>query len=220
VNRERFLAAVRASTTTAALPTPPAATTGSPDLPEVDLVDTFCARLGLTGGHAHRCGADEAASRVLELLTEHHATAVLAWDELPVPGLTGLLQESGVEMLPSSLPGGRDERAAHIGGYLGLAAGLTGADAGLAESGSVVLSHGPGRPRLASLAPEVHIALLPASRMVRSLAHLLAADPGLVTQTANLVVITGPSRTADIEQRLTIGVHGPRHIHVIVIEDA
>jgi L-lactate dehydrogenase complex protein LldG len=220
VNRERFLAAVRANATAGVLPAAPTITIGPPDLPEVDMLDTFCARLGVTGGHAHRCGADEAASRVLDLLTEHQATAVLAWDELPVPGLTGLLQESGVELLPSSLPADRDERAAHIGGYLGLAAGLTGADAGLAESGSVVLSHGPGRPRLASLAPEVHIALLPASRMVRSLAHLLAADPGLVTRTANLVVITGPSRTADIEQRLTIGVHGPRHIHVIVLEDA
>ncbi len=84
----------------------------------------------------------------------------------------------------------------------------------------MVLSHGPGRPRLASLAPEVHIALLPASRVVRSFAHLLSEEPDLITGTANLVVITGPSRTADIEQRLTIGVHGPRHIHVIVLEDA
>ncbi len=220
MERERFLAAVAANVTAGVLPAPPPITTGPPSLPDVDLIEAFCTRLGVIGGHAHRCATGEAVRQVLDLLGEHAATAVLAWDDLPVPGLAGLLQESGVELLASSMPADRGERAAHLGGYLGLAAGLTGADAGLAESGSVVLSHGPGRPRLASLAPEVHIALLPASRIVRSLAHFLAADPAAVARTANLVVITGPSRTADIEQRLTIGVHGPRHIHVVVLDDA
>ncbi len=220
MERERFLASVRANAATGILPAAPQTTTGPPNLPDVDLAETFCARLGVIGGHAHRCTVEETPSQVLGLLGEHEATALIAWDDLPVPGLGPLLEERGVEILTSALPPDRADRAAHLGGYLGLAAGLTGADAGLAESGSVVLSHGPGRPRLASLAPEVHIALLPASRIVRSLAHLLAADPALVTGTANLVVITGPSRTADIEQRLTIGVHGPRHIHVIVLDDA
>ena len=162
VERERFLAAVAANVTAGVLPAPPPITTGPPSLPDVDLIETFCTRLGVIGGHAHRCAIGEAVRQVLDLLGEHAATAVLAWDDLPVPRLASLLQESGVELLASSMPADRGERAAHLGGYLGLAAGLTGADAGLAESGSVVLSHGPGRPRLASLAPEVHIALLPA----------------------------------------------------------
>jgi len=85
------------------------------------------------------------------------------------------------------------------------------------ESGSVVLRHGPGRPRLASLAPEVHIAVLRAEQLHRSLAHFLHAEPGSVGATANLQVITGPSRTADIEQRLNLGVHGPRHLHVVLL---
>ena len=71
---------------------------------------------------------------------------------------------------------------------------------------------------MASVIPLVHIAVLPASRIYRSLTDYLVAEPGVVDQGANVVAITGPSRTADIEQELNLGVHGPGHLHVIVVE--
>jgi L-lactate dehydrogenase complex protein LldG len=109
-------------------------------------------------------------------------------------------------------------RRRHLQGYQHVDAGITGADAGLAESGSIVLRTGPGRPRLASLIPVVHVAVLTVRRIARSLAHYAIDHPAAIEGTSNLVVITGPSRTADIEQQLNLGVHGPKHLHVILVD--
>jgi L-lactate dehydrogenase complex protein LldG len=78
------------------------------------------------------------------------------------------------------------------------------------------LISGPGRGRLASLLPPVHIALLPGQKLYPSLPAFLAANPTATKTGSNLVLITGASRTADIEMTLSIGVHGPGEIHVII----
>ena len=71
---------------------------------------------------------------------------------------------------------------------------------------------------MASLVPEVHVALLDLILMERTLVHWAHKFPESVANTANLVVITGPSRTGDIEQQLTLGVHGPKHVHIVLIK--
>src|SRR5690606_14437701 len=93
--------------------------------------------------------------------------------------------------------------------------GITGAVAVLADTGSIVVTSGAGRPRLASLLPPTHVALVTRAQIVASLGAWLAAEPTVPTSVANCVVITGPSRTADIEMTLTRGVHGPRAVHIV-----
>ncbi len=97
-------------------------------------------------------------------------------------------------------------------------AGLTGARYAIAETGSLVLPGGPGRPLGASLWPEVHLAVVPASRVVARLEDALTDSH--ILQSPATVLITGPSRTADIEMTLTLGVHGPRQVVVFLVEDA
>jgi L-lactate dehydrogenase complex protein LldG len=80
-----------------------------------------------------------------------------------------------------------------------------------------VLVHGEGRGRIVSLLPPVHVALVDVARLHATLGALWAAEPDLLRQAANLVVVTGPSRTADIEMTLTRGVHGPRIVHVVFV---
>ena len=88
---------------------------------------------------------------------------------------------------------------------------------GLADTGSVVLAAGPDEPRARHLLPEVHVSLLPESRIVQGLEELFAAvGPALPSA---LAIVTGPSRSADIEQRLVVGVHGPREVHVVLLEE-
>jgi L-lactate dehydrogenase complex protein LldG len=92
---------------------------------------------------------------------------------------------------------------------------LIAADAGVVETGQIALVHRAGRPRGAGVLPERQVALLDAADVVPSLAEALErlfADgvPG------NVVLVAGPSRTADIEQRSIRGVHAPRELDVIV----
>jgi L-lactate utilization protein LutC len=94
---------------------------------------------------------------------------------------------------------------------------VTGADALIAQTGSIIVASGPGRGRLASLLPRVHVAIARRSAVADTLPALIGARPDLVTSGANFVCITGPSRTADIEHVLARGVHGPGEVHVILV---
>lgn len=91
--------------------------------------------------------------------------------------------------------------------------GVTLADLAVAESGSLLLSALPGRLRLASLAPEIHVVLIEQQKIVRTLAEAIARLPQ-----RSSVLITGTGRTADIESVMVRGVHGPREIWVIRID--
>ncbi len=97
-----------------------------------------------------------------------------------------------------------------------LRVGVTKARCGLADTGSVLIADGEGSPLQASLLPEVHIAILRASQILPSLENAM----DLVKETRAAVFVTGPSRTADIEMTLTIGVHGPKELIVLLVDDS
>lgn len=99
--------------------------------------------------------------------------------------------------------------------------GVTDVQVGIAETGSLVCTSSPEHCRTTSLAPPVHIAVLPASRIVADLIDFFAAEVGGAASVASSVVlITGPSKTADIEGILITGVHGPREVHILLVGDA
>jgi L-lactate dehydrogenase complex protein LldG len=95
--------------------------------------------------------------------------------------------------------------------------GITSADYALADPGALVMLASPEEARLISLLPPVHIAVVPAARVLTGLDELFTRLPNPAAQTSSMVLITGPSRTADIEQILVRGVHGPGEIHVVVV---
>lgn len=99
-------------------------------------------------------------------------------------------------------------------------AGVTGAQWGIAETGTVVLEQHRERNRLASLIPPVHVALLPADRLCVDLGEALrrVRGDGPEVPARAITFITGPSRTADIELTLAMGVHGPQELYVVLIE--
>jgi len=105
------------------------------------------------------------------------------------------------------------------------AAGITGVDFALAESGSLVVSSATEGAQLSSLAPPIHIAFYLRSQVVETLEEVLRRyKPSAAGKPAvdgrSIVLITGTSRTADIEQILIRGVHGPREVHAILVEDS
>jgi L-lactate utilization protein LutC len=96
-------------------------------------------------------------------------------------------------------------------------AGVSRALYGLADTGSVVLAASPEEPRASSLLPAVHVSLLDPARILPGLAELFAAVGGALPSA--LAIVTGPSRSTDIEQTLAIGVHGPGEVHVVITEE-
>jgi L-lactate dehydrogenase complex protein LldG len=189
-----------------------------PNLPSVDLAEHFQSRLRAVEGIDHGpLPAVAVPDLVADLVADRQPGGYLAWDELGVAGVGSRLAGEGWRRVADAVPATPAGRRRHQEAYEALEVGITAADAGLAESGSIVLRTGPGRARMASLIPEVHIALLPVSRLYRSLSHYVADHPAAASGVSNLVVITGPSRTGDIEQQLNLGVHGPRSLHVILV---
>jgi L-lactate dehydrogenase complex protein LldG len=95
-------------------------------------------------------------------------------------------------------------------------AGVTAAQWGIAETGTLVLESARERSRLASLVPPIHVALLSTRCICDSLGDALArVDPA----SHAITLITGPSRTSDIELTLVVGVHGPQTVHVLLLEE-
>lgn len=218
MERDAFLSRVASAVMTSRLPDYSDPGPGLPDMGPVDLVALFRKRAVSVSTVVHGPISRHGAPRVVAgIASGHRASTFIAWDDLAVAGVPSTLVSAGLTRLPALVPRGED-RARHLQGYQRVDLGVTGADAGLAESGSIVLSHGEGRPRMASLVPEVHIALLDVGFIERSLAHWSERNPGLPAGTANLVVVTGPSRSGDIELQLNLGVHGPRHQHVVLVD--
>ena len=98
-------------------------------------------------------------------------------------------------------------------------AGITSAQWGIAETGTLVLESAKERHRLASLVPPLHIAIIEAGRIRPTMAEVLDVinEDGHESLSRTITFITGPSRTSDIELTLAIGVHGPGELHVVII---
>lgn len=98
--------------------------------------------------------------------------------------------------------------------------GITGVSAALAATGSIIITSGKGGHRSASLLPEIHIALLKKQQIFADFESWLKEqrEKGKedFIKPSNIVLISGPSRTADISMELVLGMHGPKELHIII----
>jgi L-lactate dehydrogenase complex protein LldG len=98
--------------------------------------------------------------------------------------------------------------------------GITGAFCAIAETGTLMLLSSPDSPASVSLLPETHVALLPVARIVARMEDawaLLKREHGTLPRAVNF--ISGPSRTADIEQTVTLGAHGPYRVLIVLTRE-
>jgi L-lactate dehydrogenase complex protein LldG len=131
---------------------------------DLDPVEQFTAELRALHAHVHVCDGPQGALRKLhELLEGANAQQVLTWsaDELPLAGVDDMLAAMGIQQAGRQVHGAADRDAAQHA-LEPVPVCISGADAAIAESGSMILVTGAGRGRLASLLPPMHIALLPA----------------------------------------------------------
>jgi L-lactate dehydrogenase complex protein LldG len=100
------------------------------------------------------------------------------------------------------------------------AVGVTGVFAAIAETGTLMFASGPDTPATVSLLPETHVAVVPAGRIVAHMEQgwdLARAEFGRLPRAINFV--SGPSRTADIDQQIVLGAHGPYRVHIVLVRD-
>jgi L-lactate dehydrogenase complex protein LldG len=97
------------------------------------------------------------------------------------------------------------------------AIGVTSAMLGVASTGSVLIGSDASSPRAASILPETHLVILPADRLVPGLEEALEVVAGLASTHSAPFLVTGPSRTSDIEMEMVLGAHGPRRLHVLLV---
>jgi len=186
---------------------PPAPRLHIPAMSAEDRIASFTRALEALAGKVYcAASASEARDRVEALIAGKSAVA----------SNSPYLAECGIAALPGVQTGFTEEPALR---RVCAAAdvGITSADYALADTGSLVLLSTAGEARMISLLPLVHVAVVPRERLLTGLDELFTVLPNPSDFSSSLVIITGPSRTADIEQILVRGVHGPREVHVVLI---
>lgn len=186
-----------------------------------DLVGRFAAEVSAVGGTAHVVDDLVAARKKMgEFLELSAARSALTWESplLDRMGLAAMLGEQAIEHWSHSILAALEpsEQRHHM---LDAGIGISGATWAVAETGSVVVASGPGTERLASLLPPFYVTVVEESQMLPDLFDLFARYDAATGQElpSNLAFITSPSKTGDIELRLTTGVHGPGVWHVVVV---
>jgi L-lactate dehydrogenase complex protein LldG len=174
----------------------------------------FFEELEALGGHGKRVeDLEEAREYVLDLAREREAKLLVRWDAefLDELGADEPLREAGVEVALW-------REAVDLRKIAGRAdIGLSSATWAIAETGSLVLEHGPGQGRSVTLLPPTYVAILPVDKVLRTVPEAIQRYTGN-TLPANVCFHTGPSRSGDIEMSLVVGMHGPGDVHVILVD--
>jgi L-lactate dehydrogenase complex protein LldG len=191
----------------------------------------FEAEWGNVAGVAHRAATVEELDAILQRILADSAAHSVVLSRNPLLaelGIADRLRAAG-KVVASWVSDSTGAEAPSLGQFTEASfqagVGITGVECVLAETGSLVLTSLTEGAQIASLAPPVHVALYRRSQLVGSLDDVLARLPisnpaDGATPGRSVVIITGTSRTADIEQILIHGVHGPREAHAILVEES
>ena len=195
----------------------------------IPLVDSFVRALEAVSGKARPVRSEsEALSLLAELLRQRtiERAVVVQSGLLEDINVVPTMSDLGIETkMDADWQQQNDKSTLRL--WLSEAdASVSGVEYAIAETGTLVVSAREGQPRAATLLPPVHIALIGESQIVDSLEMLIptlrqnfAGDNG-TWETSMLTLVSGPSRSADIEQTLSLGVHGPVEVIVIIVADA
>jgi L-lactate dehydrogenase complex protein LldG len=181
--------------------------------------------LGAVGGKVYTPENDASAvEHILKIAVAHnaHRVGVIAGPATSGLGLEDLLARKGFEVsdvhFQTWLAREGNEEKARLALKEFLASAdmvISGSDCAIAETGTLVLQAGPGNPRSATNLPPVHVAVVRPDQIIPTLFDAVSFLRTAAGQASCVTLITGPSRTSDIEQISTIGVHGPGELHVI-----
>ncbi len=180
---------------------------------------SFTAEVTALDGEVIRCKAGELGQKLADWLCAKGVRSVLvpSGDGLPA-GVRAALEEAGLRLMEAVLPAADPARQERLEALAAADAGVAVAAAGLASTGTAILSGERNQPQTGSLLPPISAVILREADIHRDLESFLGAGGGVFfSQKSILTLMSGPSRTADIEMTLTIGVHGPGTVGVFLV---
>lgn len=179
-------------------------------------LDTFTEKATAAAAQVTRTSSTEVTAAIRTVLEETGCKSLILSDELLIKELDIKTIAGGMGIdcqFVSEIP-----QSEYRSKMFQAEAGITGCDHALADSGTIVIKHRSENQRLVSLAPNSYICIVKASQMLKDRFDL-AAILEKQEKTAAVTLITGVSRTADVALQVVLGMHGPRKVHIILIED-
>ena len=175
-------------------------------------VDSFAAVLEATGGKVERISAPRQVAAAIAKVAQAQGVREVLYEPAEIAeqmNIKLLLAAHGIDLVPVATAGDKAPQ---------LRVALTGAELGIAETGTLILGGQPGGWGLASVLPWVHVVVLRAEAIVADLPTAFANfEDRMASGDRDWVWITGPSRTADIGHTLVMGAHGPNSLRVLVV---
>jgi L-lactate dehydrogenase complex protein LldG len=222
--REETLTRIRQSLRAGVLPDAADQLNRVSPLPEIDhatLFNSFVREAQAAGGEVYQPATHDDVLEILTNLVKQAGQQAITWadEDLPIKDVREVLLRADVTRHVPDIARDPSMRREQWRNLENVRVGITGALGGLADTGSIIVASGRQRARAASLLPETHIALLPPDRLYATMPAFFAASSAqeLTENSSNLVFITGPSRTADIEMIITRGVHGPKRLCIVLL---
>lgn len=188
-----------------------------PEWSTAEKLDMFEQTIESVHGEVHRTTEDGWIDRLAEILQTRSAQTLLIAKQHEI-GKALQSATKNREDLPQLLVYDEPVESWQNALFSDVDAGITSTRGGIAETGSLILWPSVDEPRLMSLVPPIHIAVLKASELYTTFHQAMQSQNWGTGMPTNALLISGPSKTADIEQTLAYGVHGPKELIVLVIE--
>lgn len=221
--RQEILRRLRSAMPTQALPEPELGAYRSGPLgrgslgPRIDplgLVQLFESAARGWRAEVHHAGLPDWSAKVGELLIARGCQSVAVGASLArEPGFAAGMGGLSLQTFSAGLPDWKSRL------FDSIDAGISRVDAGIADTGTLLLRPGPDEPRTLSLVPPVYVAILQVSALYASLPAAIDALQPQRDMPTNLLLVTGPSKTSDIQQTLAFGAHGPKELLVVLVDD-
>lgn len=180
-----------------------------------DIITRFAREAGAVGTAVSRCGSAGLAAHVARVVREIAGSLFMARPRVAVEPSLSMQKSIEAAIHPHARLASPDDGSELL---FAVDIGITGVQAAVAETGSIVCGGEPGGCRSTCIIPPIHVAVVFARQVVPDLLDLFDGTASRATR-GNVSIITGPSKTADIEGILVTGVHGPAQVHIVIVDD-
>jgi L-lactate dehydrogenase complex protein LldG len=217
IARDRILQRLRSSQEAGGLEATATACLPIQSYSQADRIEQLKSRMEAVRTEVHVTSEADWLNKLQSIVAEKKIQSLLFAPDTPIGKQLRQEAESHGDEAPQLIPYDKEVEAFKEA-LFAIDAGITSTFGGIAETGAIILWPDQHEPRLMSLVPPIHIAVLEADKIYNSFCEVIQKENWPQQMPTNALLISGPSKTADIELTLAFGVHGPKELVVVIIE--